>query len=340
MDRSLVRRVLFGFLLTIPVCLFLFWSVDIDPVLATLQRVRRTILGLAVLTILGWLFAWSQSLRTVLRTLDVSVSVSRSFFLLSGATFSNNITPFGQAGGEPITAYLISQTSGTKYETGLAAIASVDTLNFIPSFLFAAIGIGYYTIVLTLTSQMKFAAILLGGIGVGIFGGGYYLWTVRSTAERHLSSGLAGFLGGIAGLIPRLSPPSRETIRQRIAHFIRTIEQIAAHPSHLLVALGFSGAGWFFQAVALWLAFYAIGTSVPFAVVLFVIPISTIAGVTPLPGGAGGIETVLIALLTSTTSIESAIIVAAVIIFRGLVYWIPTMIGGGVLAAITAKRVV
>ncbi|MCO8243287.1 MULTISPECIES: lysylphosphatidylglycerol synthase transmembrane domain-containing protein [unclassified Haladaptatus] len=338
MDRSLVRRILFGFLLTVPVFALLFWFVDIDPVLAALEQARRTVLGLVLLTTIGWLFAWSQSLRTVLRTLDVSVSVPWSFFLFSGATFSNNVTPFGQAGGEPITAYLISRTSGTRYETGLAAIASVDTLNFVPSFVFATVGISYYAIVLTLSSRLKFAAVLLGGIGVVLVGGGYYLWTSRATAERRVSAWTAGLLDRVAGYIPRFSAPSQESIRSRIAHFVGTIEQVAASPTRLAIALGFSGAGWLFQAGALWLAFYAIGTSISFSVVLFAIPISAIAGVTPLPGGAGGIETVLVALLASATSVESAIVVAAVVIFRGLIYWVPTLIGGSVLAALTAKR--
>ena len=339
MDRSLVQRVLFGFLLTLPVFVIIYLSIDIKPVLTTLQRAHRMIIGLVLLATIGWLFAWSQSLRTVLRTLDVSVSIPRSFFLFSGAAFSNNVTPFGQAGGEPITAYLISQTSKTEYETGLAAIASVDTINFVPSFVFGMLGISYYAIVLTLTSRMKYSAILLGGLGVGIFGGGYYLWTSRTVAEQYLSSVLSEILRWIAVLIPPYSAPSQETIRSRIAQFIQTIEQIAMNPTQLIVALGFSSVGWLFQAGALWLSFYAIGTTVPFAVVLFVIPISAIAGLTPLPGGAGGIESVLVALLVSTTSIGFAIVVAAVIIFRGLIYWVPTVIGGGVIAAITAKRV-
>ncbi|GAA0249613.1 YbhN family protein [Haladaptatus pallidirubidus] len=339
MDRSLIWRTFIGFLLTVPVFGLLFWFVDIEPVITALQQAERTILVLALATTIGWLFAWSLSLRTVLQVLDVPITIPRSFLLFSGATFSNNVTPFGQAGGEPITAYLISRTSKTKYETGLAAIASVDTLNFVPSFFFAVIGIGYYATVLTLTSHMKLAAILLGGLGIIVFGGGYYLWRSRRVVEQYLSSGLAGLSHRIASVVPRVSAPGREAIRERINHFIRTIEQIATNPLELIFALGYSGAGWLFQAGALWLAFYAIGTTVPFSVVLFAIPISAIAGVTPLPGGAGGIESVLVGLLVSVTSIESAIVVAAVLIFRGLVYWVPTMIGGGVLAAVTAKRV-
>ena len=339
MDRSLIRRTLFGFLLLIPVFGGLFLFIDVDRVLTALQQAEQTVVVFVLLTTVGWLFAWSLSLRTVLRTLNVSLSIPRSFFLFSGATFSNNVTPFGQAGGEPITAYLISKTSKTRYETGLAAIASVDTLNFVPSFLFAIIGISYYAIALSLTSHMKLAAVLLGSLGLIIVGGGYYLWTSRSAIERYLSAGLTRVLRRVASIVPRVSAPSREAIMDRINHFTQTIECIGTNPILLVVALGYSSAGWLFQAGALWLAFYAIGATIPFAVVLFAIPISAIAGVTPLPGGAGGIESVLVALLFSTTSIESVLIVAAVIIFRGIVYWVPTVIGGSVLAVVTARRV-
>lgn len=339
MDRPSIGGVLSGFLLTIPLFGLLFWFVDVDPVLTAVQQAERTILVLTLLTTVGWLFAWSMSLRTVLQTLDVSMSVPRSFLIFSGATFSNNVTPFGQAGGEPITAYLISQTSETKYETGLAAIASVDTLNFIPSFLFAVIGIAYYATVLSLTPHMKFAALLLAGLGLLIFGGGYYVWTSRTAIEHFLASIFTKLLHPIGRLVPRFSVPSYTAVKDRINQFIRTIEQIATNPTHLVFAAGYSGAGWLFQAGALWLTFYAIGTTIPFAVALFAVPISCIAGVTPLPGGAGGIESVLVALLVSTTGIDPAIIVAAVIIFRGLVYWIPTVIGGSVLAAVTVKRI-
>lgn len=71
MDRSLIRRTFFGLLLTIPVFGLLFWFVDIKLVFDALQQAKQTILGLTVVAVLGWLFAWSLSLRTVLRVKEV-----------------------------------------------------------------------------------------------------------------------------------------------------------------------------------------------------------------------------------------------------------------------------
>jgi hypothetical protein len=56
--------------------------------------------------------------------------------------------------------------------------------------------------------------------------------------------------------------------------------------------------------------------------------------VTPLPGGAGGIETVLVLLLLAAPlpQVTEPVAVAAVVIFRGAVYWIPVLVGGTVVA--------
>lgn len=86
--------------------------------------------------------------------------------------------------------------------------------------------------------------------------------------------------------------------------------------------------------IALWVAFWAIGTAVPFSVMLFVVPIGALASITPLPGGAGGIETVLVSVLAGLPSITVGLdtALAAVVIFRGAVYWIPMIIGGTVVS--------
>jgi hypothetical protein len=91
--------------------------------------------------------------------------------------------------------------------------------------------------------------------------------------------------------------------------------------------------------VGLWLAFEAIGHSIPLSIALFVVPLGAIAGVTPLPGGAGGIETVLVTLLTLATgpAIGLTVATSAVIIYRGAVYWVPVLIGGAVMSVLTVQ---
>ena len=128
-----------------------------------------------------------------------------------------------------------------------------------------------------------------------------------------------------------MTVPDADGIERRIGGFFEAIERIATNPRGLALALGLSALGWFFQSVGLWLAFEAIGSSVPFYV-------GAIAGATPLPGGAGGIEAVLIGLLQAFPGIGIAPATAAVIIFRGSVYWVPTAIGGVVMSVVGARR--
>jgi uncharacterized protein (TIRG00374 family) len=102
--------------------------------------------------------------------------------------------------------------------------------------------------------------------------------------------------------------------------------------------MGFSALGWIALSTSLWLSLYALGHAVPFAATLFVVPVGSIAGITPLPGGLGGLEAVFIALLVPTAGVPASVATAAVLIHRGATYWFPTLVGGGVAATIGAQR--
>ena len=60
---------------------------------------------------------------------------------------------------------------------------------------------------------------------------------------------------------------------------------------------------------------------------------------TPLPGGAGGIESVLVFLLVAAplANVDQSVALAGVVVFRGAVYWVPVVVGGTVTAGIGAR---
>lgn len=240
----------------------------IDRILTQLQAARLIYVGFVVLAVIGWLGAWSLALRTVLESLDIPLSVPRAFTIFSGATFANNVTPFGQAGGEPITAWLLSDASEATYEQGLAAIASVDTLNFVPSITLAVFGLGYYATLVTFSRKLKFASlfitVLAGGIPILIG----VVWRYRNTVQRRLVSVSTSVCHWVSSL-PRLSV-AVTSVEQRVETFFAAIERIGSTRRQLFIALGFSTLGWLCQTVALWLAFHAVGTSVPLLQLFFV----------------------------------------------------------------------
>ncbi|MUV58679.1 hypothetical protein SAMN04487947_3067 [Halogeometricum rufum] len=341
MARENLRATVLGFLGAFAVFAVLFYFAGVGELVDTLRMADAGTVGLVVLATLAWLAAWSLALRTVLGVLGVDLSFPKSFFVFSGAMFSNNITPFGQAGGEPVTAYLISQSADAEYETSLAAIASVDTLNFVPSITIALVGALYYATEITLGTNrdLVLALVAVVVLAVTVPSLGYVAWQRRYRLEERVVSAFTPAIRWVAARAPRIPVPTEGGIERRINGFFRAIERVATNPRGLALALGASAFGWFCQMLGLWLSFRAIGIQIPLSIAMLVVPIGAIAGVTPLPGGAGGIESVLVVLLLAAPlpAVTKSIAVAAIVIFRGAVYWVPTLLGGGVMAWVSFR---
>ncbi|PSQ44582.1 TIGR00374 family protein [Halobacteriales archaeon SW_7_68_16] len=318
----------------------LLWFVGIDEVLTAVGRADLSVLAIVVAAAVTWLFCWGLALRTVLGTLGVSLSPQQSFVVFSAATFANNVTPFGQAGGEPFSAYLISRVADSEYETSLAAIASVDAINFVPSIGLALVGVGYYAVTATLTDRLGTAAAAVVGLGLCLTAVAYAGWTNRYRIELIAVRLVTSVVRAAFRLIPGRSPPSKTAIEDRIDGFFETIERIADSPRRLVTALVLSTLGWLALSSSLFLSMVALGSTDPklFAAALIAVPLGAIAGVTPLPGGLGGIEAVLVALLVPITGLSPAAASAAVVLHRLATYWFPVIVGGGSTAAIRATR--
>ncbi|PSP51337.1 TIGR00374 family protein [Halobacteriales archaeon QH_1_68_42] len=298
-----------GFLGGAVVLAIVMWLVGIREMVDALLSVGRpALVPVIFLNAVFWLGAWGMALRTVLGALGESIAVHRALLVFAAAIFSNNVTPFGQAGGEPVTAYLISEATDSEYETGLAAIASVDALHFVPS-------LGY-------------ALMAVGGLVLAIPVAAFIGWRYRYELEAAVVRVFTPVLRSIGRLIPRRDPPDAAVIERRIETFFGAIDRVAGSRTTLLEAVGFSAFGWLLLCVSLWLSLYALGFSVSFAAVLLTVPMGAVAGITPLPGGLGGVESVLIVLLVPTTQVGGAVIGAAVLVHRAATYAFPTILGG------------
>ncbi|MFB6143102.1 MAG: YbhN family protein [Halorientalis sp.] len=335
-DRSVT---VLGFLAALAVLAVLFWLVGVGAVVGALADARLPLVALLVPVAAGWLAAWGLALYTVLRALDAPISAPRAVLVFSAAVFSNNVTPFGQAGGEPLSALLISEAADTEYETGLAAIASVDTIHFLPSVGLAAVGLT--TVLLGSVApgrNLRIAAAVVGALVVAIPVAAYLGWRYRYELEGAVVRGLTPLLTTLGRVVPRVDPPTAADIEHRIEGFFEAIDRVAASRTTLLTAVGFSLLGWVGLAGSLWVATLALGHPITYAAAMVVVPVGAIASITPLPGGLGGIEAAFIVLLVSTTGIPAAAASAAVILHRSATYWLPTLVGGATAAALGARR--
>jgi len=314
------------------------WIIGIDDVLGALGDAETSVLVAIVAVAAVWLSAWGLALWTVLKAIGAPISAHRSVFVFSAAVFSNNVTPFGQAGGEPVSALLISTAADSEYETGLAAIASVDTLHFIPSVGFSIIGFVYVLAgVAELTDNIVFAAAGVAVLVACILAAATLGWRYRDRVEATLVRVVTPIARLLGRVVPGRSPPTAADIEGRIDGFLTAVGRVATSRRTVVMAIGFSAVGWFALSMSLWLSLYALGYSVPFAATLFVVPVGSIAGVTPLPGGLGGLEAAFITLLVPTAGVSASVATAAVLIHRGATYWLPTVFGGGA-AAVFGNR--
>jgi uncharacterized protein (TIRG00374 family) len=338
-DFGDARSVLVGFGAGIVVLLALYAVVGVEDVLAALSRTDPLLAGAVCTVAVAWLFAWGLALRTVLGVIAVEVSVWRSFLLFSGATFANNVTPFGQAGGEPFSALLVSRTTGTEYENGLAAVASVDTLNFVPSISFALVGVGYYATQFTIGDRMELAAGAILALALAVPVVAYLGWQNRHLVSSLVVRAVVPAGRAVGRVLPRVEPPDEARIRRRVEGFFAALERVGGEHHQLALALSFSALGWLLLSVSLWLSLGALGHWVPFAAALFIVPLGSVASVTPLPGGLGGVEAALVLLIVPITGVDAQTAAAAALIHRGTTYWFPVLLGGSATAMLEADNV-
>ncbi len=327
MDVDL-RGAALGFAAAALVLAVLVWFIGVEDLVTAASALDRSALLVIAAPALCWLVAWGQSLRTVLGALDIPVSHTRAVALYASAAFANNVTPFGQAGGEPLSALFISRSTNSEYETGFAAIASVDALNFVPSIVLALVGLAYYALSFTLQDRLVSVIGLITGLAVVVPLGGYVLWRSRSRLVPRFAAALGTALGAVGRVVPRVSPPGREALQRRLRTFVTNIERVGEDRSTLLLALGFSALGWLCMMGSLWATLHALGHGVAPWVVMIAVPVGALAGAAPLPGGLGGVEFALVLLLVPITGVSAAAAATAALVYRGATYWLPTVIGG------------
>jgi uncharacterized protein (TIRG00374 family) len=338
MDLDL-RATAAGFLGAVAALGVIAHVVGVGDLLFALSLARLDVVAAVVAVAAVWLVAWALALRTVLAALGAAVSPWRASAVYAGVLFANNVTPFGQAGGEPVSALFVAESAGTEYETALAAVASADSLNVVPSTALGLAGVAYLSVTVAVGDRLRVAGAAVGALAVALPAAGYLAWRARARLEAASVAAIAPAAWVVGRTVPRLEAPTRDAVATRVDGFFRAIEVVGTDRRTLGFALGFSTLGWLAQAAALWLSLYAVGVVAPVAAVLVAVPVGAIAGVTPLPGGLGGVEAVLIALLVPLAGVTAATAAAAVFLHRGAIYWLPTLLGGGVAAALGADRV-
>ncbi|MFB6147067.1 MAG: YbhN family protein [Halobacteriaceae archaeon] len=337
MDRETVTSTAVGLATAALVFGVMFWLVDTDAVLAAAGRADLALLAVVGLTILLWNAAWGLALWTVLASLSIPVAAHRAVLIHAAGAFVNHVTPLGQAGGEPVTAWLLSRSADTDYEVGLASVASLDAINVLPSVTFAICGLTYILVTRTFGSGTRVLLAGTAAVAVGLPVLGALAWRHRRNADS-VVAGVVDRVGQpLARVVPRLTAPHPDDIAERVRRFVEALEAVTADRRRLGTAISYSALGWSLQAVGLWVAFLALDAAIPLYVPFFVVPIGTMASVLPTPGGLGGIEAVNVTVITLITGVGAATVAVAVTIHSVGGYLLTTTVGAAAASALGVR---
>ncbi|WP_157972305.1 flippase-like domain-containing protein [Saliphagus sp. LR7] len=327
-----------GFVAAVALLSVVLAVVGLEPTVSVLAGADR--LGLAALccAVALWAVAWSYTLSIVLSVLGVAHGPVEAGLLFGNLVFANSVAPSTYLGGEPFAAFLFSRRTGTGYETGFAAVTSTDLLNYAPMVPLAGVGLLYVTTTAVVggRTELALAAVfsaLLALIAVVVAG-----WRRRDRAAVALATTIGGLSTRMSGVVPGVRPVRPAPLEARIRTFVREVESVADDRSSLALGLGYSALGWLSLSAALWFALYAVGHATSPAVALFAVPIAAVSNVLPVPGGIGGVESILIVLLVAAAGVPAPTAAAATLLYRGGTYWLPLVVGGGTVVLAQGPR--
>lgn len=321
-DRETLAKTGAGFVIALLLLYLIAAGVGIGRLRLVLADAHWRWLAAGCLSTLGCLGLWGKAWQIVLRVAGIDVPYRRLVVTYFAATFANYVTPLGQAGGEPFIAYVLSRDTEASYEESLASVVTADLLNLLPFFSFSAVGMAVLLLQsgMPLTVRRLAQGLLVMAVGVP---------AIVVTGWRYRGKVREGVLRVTAPVTRRTARVTQSSVARRVDDLYDAFGRIAGDRIALGMAIAFAYLGWLFFALPLYFAGLTldIGAIDPL-LVLFVVPASTLAGLTPSPGGVGGVEVALVALIVTLTPIGAAAALAVALVYRLASYWFALAVGG------------
>jgi len=224
--------------------------------------------------------------------------------MLYGFSFINNVTPFGNLGGEPIIAYRVSKNVEKDYETVLSAVFFTGVIIFLPMILvlpLASVYLGLYS------GVNPFIVI---EVATAIFLSFFVL--------RKLYSERVDLLIDVS---------SRFGVEEKFEKFRDGFKIYRDDRKNLIEALLISSTGMLFDVVCLYILVLAISAPVNFLVLLAIVPLARLSNFAPSPGGSGFYEAGLTGLLVLFTPLVLAEAVSVALLYRLSTFYIGILLG-------------
>ncbi|WP_459191864.1 lysylphosphatidylglycerol synthase transmembrane domain-containing protein [Halosimplex sp. J119] len=327
--RRIVRVVL-GFALALVAVGGFVWFVGPASVIAELSQADPAVLAVGFLAVIAAFYCWSEALRRLLVSTGADVHGPRYRAAFMSGEFLKQIVPMGHSGGPVFVSYAVGRETDAPYEEALAAATVVEFVNIGASVALATVGLGVLVATGTASSGPVFTALVVGlALAVTVLLSLGLLVHYRRALVERLVLRLAGAGRATVG---RLSERARtamasDRVRATFETYYAAFDRALADREQVWRAAAFSLAGWALFLLPMYTSFHAIGEPVPYALVALVVPVLSLVNVVPLPGGLGGFEVALAAVVVALAGLDLPVATAGVFLYRLSNYWFVVLLG-------------
>lgn len=291
------------------------------------REISSSEFGLMLVAVGAGVVSMGSCLYVIARSLDLGGGLVETIFLNTSVSLAHNLTPFGQVGGAPIGAVILSQRFDGNYEESLAALSMKDVISFVPAILVFVFG-GLYIVLFEqaipdpLRPIMAAFALFVVAIVTAVL-------AVRRFPEymQALLRRLVAGLNGIASRLPLVPSLEPDEVNSRVVNFSESIGQVASDRKTVVLSSALATSAFVAQGCLLWITLHAIGVDISIPLAIFTVQASLLASGLPLPGGSGGVEGAQVLILTTMVGAAADPVGTAVVLSRGLVFWTPIVLG-------------
>lgn len=326
-----VKQTVIGFGVAVTILAVFLWQVGFTEVVNTAASIQPIYLAAGIFFSLLSPILFGTAWWTVLKDV-INVSYLHGLYLFFAAQFANQMTPFGQIGGEPAVAYIVSQDADIDMSKCLGAILVGDIMNAIVSF--SVFFLGAITFLLFFSFNTFFAAFLLGAILLAILVGAVFftVWRKKNLVVRFVDRVGLKLLHVLDwfNIREKLSEEEeKEALQEKTELFHATLRNRFADRRILLQAVFFLFLNMVAAITGIYLFLLGMGVShVSYAALFFIYPAAWLANYAPLPGGLGGVEVALSLLLLMFAAVPMHAASAATLLFRLSTFWVIILVGG------------
>jgi hypothetical protein len=296
---------------------------------AQLAGADPVVFALGLLGVVLALACWSEATRRLFRSSGAVFTPRRAFVAYGTGAFGKQVLPMGNAGGPAVMAYAFDREAKLGYSRALAVVVVVELMSLAASIVLATVGI-----VVLLGQGAPTGAVRWLGVGVASIGLllallSLVIWYRRDGVTAALASGAALVRPTVArvapGIATRLDP---DRVAAGLERYYATVDEVFADRRSVLIAAALTQLGWVLFVVPLYTSGLALGVQLPLALVLFLVPAAGLTTAFPLPGGLGGLEIALAALLAALSVLELPESGAVVVLYRLCSFWFFVFVGG------------